>query len=162
MPGLVLSLTVTIPGLVRLDTYFDYLRRCQHLLQQGQYVADVCYFIGENAPIMTGARNPEIPKGYSYDYINAEVILDRLSVKDGKFVLPDGMSYSVMVLPPVNSMRPEVLAKLEQLVQQGGVILGQKPEKSPSLQNYPECDKQVQEMAAKLWAGDYVDGQLTQ
>ena len=141
--------------------YFDYLRRCQHLLQQGQYAADVCYFIGENAPIMTGGRNPEIPKGYSYDYINGEVILNRLSVKDGKFVLPDGMSYSVMVLPPVNSMRPEVLAKLEQLVQQGGVILGSKPEKSPSLQNYPECDKQVQELAAKLWATDYVDGKMT-
>jgi hypothetical protein len=143
------------------DNYFDYLRRCQYLLQQGQYAADVCYFIGENAPIMTGGRNPEIPKGYSYDYINGEVILDRLSVKDGKFVLPDGMSYSVMVLPPVNSMRPEVLAKLEQLVQQGGVLLGSKPEKSPSLQNYPKCDAQVQEMAAKLWAGDYVDGKLT-
>nr|WP_319509530.1 glycosyl hydrolase [uncultured Draconibacterium sp.] len=143
------------------DNYFDYLRRCQHLLQQGQYAADVCYFIGENAPIMTGGRNPEIPKGYTYDYINGEVILDRLSVKDGKFVLPDGMSYSVMVLPPVNSMRPEILAKLEQMVQQGGVILGQKPEKSPSLQNYPRCDEQVQELAAKLWAGEYVDGQLT-
>ena len=58
-------------------------------------------------------------------------------------------------------MRPEVLAKLEQLVQQGGVILGSKPEKSPSLQNYPECDEQVHELAAKLWAADYVDGKMT-
>jgi hypothetical protein len=143
------------------DNYFDYLRRCQHLLQQGQYAADVCYFIGENAPIMTGGRNPEIPNGYSYDYMNGEVILDRLSVKDGKFVLPDGMSYSVMVLPPVNTMRPEVLAKLEKLVQQGGVVLGPKPKKSPSLQNYPECDKQLQELASKLWSTDYVDGKMT-
>jgi hypothetical protein len=143
------------------DNYFDYLRRCQHLLQQGQYAADVCYFIGENAPIMTGGRNPEIPKGYSYDYMNGEVILDRLSVKYGKFVLPDGMSYSVMVLPPVTTMRPEILAKLEQLVQQGGVILGPQPKESPSLQNYPECDQQVQELAAKLWAADYVDGKMT-
>ncbi len=142
------------------DNYINYLRRCQHLLQQGQYAADVCYFIGENAPIMTGGRIPEIPDGYSYDYINGEIILDRLSVKDGKFVLPDGMSYSVMVLPPVNTIRPEILAKLEQLVQQGGVVLGSKPEKSPSLQNYPECDKQVQELASKLWGGDVVDGKM--
>ncbi len=137
------------------DNYIDYLRRCQHLLQQGQYAADVCYFIGENAPIMTGGRIPEIPRGYSYDYINGEVILDRLSVKDGKFVLPDGMSYSVMVLPPVNSMRPEILSKLETLIQQGGVVLGQKPETSPGLQNYPDCDRQVKEMASKLWGGEY-------
>ncbi|TNJ45032.1 hypothetical protein KFZ70_11995 [Tamlana fucoidanivorans] len=137
------------------DTYFDYLRRCQHLLQQGKYVADVCYFIGEDAPIMTGGRVPEIPKGYSYDYINAEVILNRLSVKDGRFVLPDGMSYNVMVLPPFITMRPELLKKIEELVQQGGVILGPKPEKSPSLQNYPESDKIVKTIASKMWNGNY-------
>lgn len=131
--------------------YFDYLRRCQHLLQQGKYAADVCYFIGENAPIMTGVRKPELPDGYSYDYINAEVILNRLTVKDGKFVLPDGMSYSLMVLPPFNTMRPELLAKIEALVNQGGKIYGQAPEKSPSLQNYPECDMKVKELANKMW-----------
>ncbi len=142
------------------DNYFDYLRRSQHILQQGQYAADVCYFIGESTPIMTGGRDPEIPRGHSYDYINAEVILNRLSVKNGKFVLPDSMSYSVMVLPPISTMRPEVLAKIELLVSQGGVILGSKPQKSPSLQNYPQCDVQVDKLTSKLWAGQYHDGKL--
>ncbi|SFB95302.1 Glycosyl hydrolases family 2, sugar binding domain [Algibacter lectus] len=131
--------------------YFDYLRRSQHMLQQGQYAADVCYFIGEDAPIMTGVRNPELPEGYSYDYINAEVILDKLTVKDGKFVLPDGMSYSLMVLPPFDTMRPELLEKIETLVSQGGKIYGQAPKKSPSLQNYPESDIKVKEIANKMW-----------
>ena len=135
-------------------TWIEYLRRCQHLLQQGQYVADVCYFIGEDAPMMTGARNPELPEGYSYDYINAEVILERLSVKGGKFILPDGTSYSLMILPPNKTMRPELLTKIEELVRQGGVIFGQAPEKSPSLSNYPECDIQVKELAQKLWGAD--------
>ncbi|SNR71161.1 alpha-L-rhamnosidase [Lutibacter agarilyticus] len=142
------------------DTYFDYLRRCQHLLQQGKYVADVCYFIGEDAPIMTGGRNPEIPEGYSYDYINAEVIMSRLSVKDGRFVLPDGMSYKVMVLPPFTTMRPELLKKIEALVQQGGVILGPKPLESPSLQNFPACDEQVKALANKMWNGTYNQGKM--
>jgi hypothetical protein len=143
------------------DTYFDYLRRCQFLLQQGKYVADVCYFIGEDAPIMTGGRVPEIPKGYSYDYINAEVILNRLSVKDGRFVLPDGMSYKVMVLPPFKTMRPELLQKIESLVAQGGTILGQKPEKSPSLENYPESDEIVKAIANKMWDGNYENRKMT-
>lgn len=133
-------------------TWIEYLRRCQHLLQQGKYVADVCYFIGEDAPMMTGARNPELPDGYSYDYMNAEVIIDRLSVKDGKFVLPDGTSYSIMVLPPMKTMRPELLKKMENLVADGGVIFGQAPERSPSLVNYPDCDTEVKEIAAKLWS----------
>lgn len=132
-------------------TYFDYLRRSQHLLQQGTYAADICYFIGENTPIMTGARNPEITDGYSYDYINAEVILERLSIEDGKWVLPDGMSYNLMVLPPFETMRPELLSKIESLVAQGGKIYGQAPERSPSLENYPKNDTQVKEMADKMW-----------
>ncbi|HEC44240.1 MAG TPA: hypothetical protein ENI20_15570 [Bacteroides sp.] len=135
-------------------TYFDYLRRAQHMLQQGNYVADVCYFIGEDAPIMTGAAIPELPGGYSFDYINAEVIINRLSVEDGKFVLPDGMSYRMMVLPQLETMRPELMAKLEQLVAEGGIIYGQAPKSSPSLQNYPQCDEQLKSLAAKLWAGD--------
>lgn len=143
------------------DSYFNYLRRCQHLLQQGKYVADVCYFIGEDAPIMTGGRVPEIPKGYSYDYINAEVILNRLSVKDGRFVLPDGMSYKVMVLPPFKTMRPELLKKIAELVQQGGIILGPKPEKSPSLENYPASDNIVKTIANKMWDGNYEGGKMT-
>jgi len=134
--------------------WFDYLRRCQHLLQQGKYAADVCYFIGEDAPKMTGIRNPELPSGYCYDYINAEVILNRISVKDGRFVLPDGMSYRMMVLPPQNTMRPEVLAKISQLVKEGGVILGPKPVKSPSLKGYPGCDQQIKQLAGELWGSD--------
>jgi hypothetical protein len=135
-------------------TYFDYIRRSQHLLQQGTYAADLCYFIGEDAPIMTGATNPAVPKGYSFDYINAEVIMNRMTVKDRRFVLPDGMNYGMMVLPPLETMRPELLAKLEQLVSEGGRIYGQAPKASPSLQNYPQSDEKVNALATKLWTGD--------
>lgn len=133
--------------------YFDYLRRCQFLLQQGNYTADVCYFIGENAPIMTGVRQPELPKGYSYDYINAEVIMERLEVRGGRLVLPDGMGYDLMVLPPFETMRPEVMAKIERLVEQGAKIYGKPPLKSPSLENFPKSDEMVKSMANRMWSG---------
>ena len=55
--------------------WVDYLRRSCWLLQQGNRVADVAYFIGEDAPKMTGVRQPELPPGRDFDYINAEVIL---------------------------------------------------------------------------------------
>lgn len=134
--------------------WMDYVRRCQHLLQQGAYVADVCYFISENAPKMTGVRNPELPDGYSYDYINAEVILNDMDVKDGKLVLSSGAAYRLMVLPPLQSMRPAVIAKLEKLVRQGGAIYGPKPVQSPSMQDYPRCDRKVQALAAQMWGSD--------
>jgi len=136
------------------SSWTDYLRRCQLLLQEGCYKADVCYFIGEDAPVMTGALIPELPGGYSFDFINAEVILNRLTVKDGRFVLPDGMSYKIMILPPLKTMRPEVISKIEELVKLGGTIYGSKPERSPSLKNYPACDAEVVNIAGKLWGSE--------
>jgi hypothetical protein len=134
-----------------MDYFGEYLKRCNLMLQQGLYVADVAYFIGEDAPKMTGICIPELPKGYSFDYMNAEVLLTRASVKDGKLILPDGMQYSLLVLPQLESMRPEVLNKIKELVDEGLVILGPAPKYSPSLQNYPDADKQVADLASVLW-----------
>jgi len=60
-----------------------------------------------------------LPAGYSFDYINADVIMNRLQVRDGKYLLPDGMSYSLLVLPELETMRPELLAKIKALVNPG-------------------------------------------
>lgn len=138
----------------QMDVFIQYLKRCNFMLQQGTYVADVAYFIGEDAPKMTGVCNPELPKGYSFDYINAEVLLTRASAKDGKLYLPDGMQYRVLVLPQLQTMRPEVLRKIKDLVQEGVVILGSAPSKSPSLSGYPEADTDIQELADELWGKD--------
>ena len=100
---------------------------------------------------MTGVRDPELPKGYSYDYINAEVLINDLSVKDGKLVLPHGTSYSVLVLPKMRTMRPSVLKKIERLVFDGAIILGYPPVCSPSMENYPIADREVNELAKKMW-----------
>ena len=134
----------------QMDVFGKYLKRCNYMLQQGTYVADVAYFIGEDAPKMTGIRTPEIPQGYSYDYVNAEVLMSS-SVKDGKLRLKSGMEYRVLVLPQMRTMRPELLGKIVELVGAGLTILGPAPEKSPSLKDYPKADLTVKEMADKLW-----------
>lgn len=131
--------------------WIDYLRRCCFLLQQGTRVADVAYFIGEDAPKMTGLREPALPPGRDFDYINAEVIQERLSVKDGLLVLPHGTTYRVLVLPELDTMRPEVLRKIRDLVQAGATVLGRPPSRSPSRENYPQCDQEVRRLAAEVW-----------
>ena len=131
--------------------WIDYHRRCSVMLQAGKPVADVAYFISEDAPKMTGQRKPALPLGYDFDYINADVIENRLRVEDGRFVLPDGMSYRLLVLPPSDTMRPALLKKLGELVAAGGAVLGTAPRRSPSLQNYPACDAEVKSLAAGLW-----------
>ncbi len=134
-----------------LDLFTDYLKRCNFMLQQGLNVADVCYFIGEDTPKMTGIMQPALPKGYQFDYINAEVILRDMTVKDGLLTLPHGTSYRMMVLPPQKTMRPELLEKLKELVANGGIILGPRPERSPSYQNYPDADRMLRKTADLMW-----------
>lgn len=134
----------------QLDVFTDYIKRCNYMLQQGRYVADVAYFLGEDCPKMTGTKDPELPEGYSFDYLNGEVLM-KAGVRNGRLALESGMEYSVLVLPKIKTMRPELLEKLEQLVREGLVILGPAPEKSPSLQGYPECDAKVKALADRMW-----------
>jgi uncharacterized protein YdeI (BOF family) len=140
----------------QMDLFTTYHKRCNYMLQQGLNKADVAYFTGEDVPQMSGTLNPSLPTCYDCDFINAEVILRDLSVKDGQLVLPHGTSYRILVLPKKQTMRPELLKKIEELVAQGAVILGSAPSKSPSLQGYPKSDLEVQQLAQKLWGDSSV------
>lgn len=140
----------------QIDLFTNYIKRCNFMLQQGLNVADVAYFIGEDVPKMTGIQDPKLPAGYQFDYINAEVIVRDATVKNGLITLPHGTTYRVLVLPKSKTMRPEVLAKIRQMINDGAVVLGDAPTYSPSLQNQPQSDLLVKKMATELW-GD-VDG----
>jgi len=131
--------------------WIDYLRRSCWLLQQGNRVADVAYFIGEDAPKMTGVQNPELPPGRDFDYINSEVIEKNLGVKDGLLTLPHGMTYRMLVLPEQTTMRPAVLRKIRDLVKAGATVAGTPPSRSPSMENFPQSDAEVQALAREIW-----------
>lgn len=139
--------------------WLKYLARCQYMLQQGRFVADLLYFYGEDAPNYVPAKthmHPPLPAGYDCDTTNADVLLNRLSVKDGRLTLPDGMSYRLLVLPERRAMSLAVLRKIKELVEAGATAVGPKPERTPGLTGYPQCDADVKRLADELW-GD-VDG----
>ena len=135
-----------------LDLFISYLKRANFMLQQGTNIADVAYFIGEDTPKMTGITDPPLPAGYQFDYINAEVIENSLSVRDGRLTLPHGTQYRLLVLPRQNTMRPELLEKIEQLIEDGAIVMGPAPEHSPSLADYPAADSTVRSIADRLWS----------
>jgi len=92
----------------------------------------------------------ELP-GYDYDYINADIITTTLTAEDGKLVLPTGQFYKVMLLPDRDDISLEVLKSLEEMVSEGAIIIGRRPERTTSLKNYPDCDKEIKALADKLW-----------
>jgi len=139
--------------------WLSYVNRCQALLQSGLFVADVLYYNGDGAPNLVEPKHvdPSLGKGYDYDVCNAEVLLTRLSVKDGRLVLPDGMSYRLLVLPESARMPVEVARKIRDLVEAGATVVGPKPESDPGLKDYPACDAEVKKIATEMWGA--CDGQ---
>ena len=134
--------------------WHEYLARCQFLLRQGLFVADVCHLQAEAPPL--GFGNHSRP-GYDWDECTDDAVLTRMSVRDGRLVLPDGMSYRLLVLSDSRTMSPRLLRKVKELVEAGATVLGPRPLKSPSLGGYPQCDEEVQRLGGELW-GD-CDGQ---
>lgn len=159
--------------------WHEYLARCQYLLRQGLFVADVCYLGAEASPqsLMGQQRflanksdpfdpdNPDFPRdriNYSFDVCSTDALLTRMSFKDGRLVLPDGMSYRLLVLPNVETMTPKLLAKVKELVEAGATVVGSRPSKSPSLSDFPKCDEKVQAMATELWGSGEAPDTLTE
>ena len=135
--------------------WMQYLSRASFLLSQGLFQADVLMYYGDDVPhfVLRKRVIAGLGPGYDYDECNAEVLLKRLSVKNGKLVLPDGMSYRLLSLPQNESITLEVLQKIEELVKNGATIVGPKPYKATGLSGWPQADKEVRRIADRLWGG---------
>ena len=139
--------------------FMDYLSRCSYILQQGLFVADVCYYYGDQAPNFFPAfhdvpEKPMIPglgKGYDYDVINSDVILNRMTVENGRIVLPDGMSYRMMLLPLQDHMPLEVLEKIKKMVDRGATIIGPRPKTVPGINNFEAKNIKLKNITDQLW-----------
>jgi hypothetical protein len=128
-----------------------YLARSSYMLQQGKFVADIIYYYGEDSNItaLFGNRSPEIPAGYNFDYVNADALMNRLSVTNGQITTTTGMSYRVLGLDPNSRhMSLAVLRKIRDLVNAGAIVVGPKPIDSPS-----QADDQAEfkTIADQLW-----------
>lgn len=154
----------------------DSLSRSCHLLQQGRFVADVCAYYGDGAPNLVPARRlaptvkprwtadkclhcgrdhpvdlSSLGQGHDYDYLNEEILVERMQTRDGRLVLANGMEYRLLALPDRPSISLVALEKIEQLVREGATVVGPKPGRSNSMSNYPDCDAKVRALADRIW-----------
>jgi hypothetical protein len=137
-----------------------YLARSSYMLQQGKFVADIIYYYGEDSNItaLFGNRSPEIPAGYNFDYVNADALMNRLSVTNGQITTATGMSYRVLGLDSNSRhMSLAVLRKIRDLVNAGATIVGPKPIDSPS-----QADDQAEfkTIADQLWGPGIGNGKV--
>ena len=107
--------------------FTDYLARCGYMLERGKPVSDILWYLGDEINHKPD-QNATFPKGFKYDYCNPDILLNRLSVKDGKLVTPEGLSYQVMWLPDNLRMLPQTLEKIRDLLHAGATIIGNAPQ----------------------------------
>lgn len=139
--------------------YHSYIARCSHLLRQGVTVSDVLYLTPEGAPqiflpptsALEGAYSMKDKKGYGFDGCSPKMLMDRAEVKDGSISFPAASSYRILVLPKVETMTPQLVRKISELVKAGATVVGLPPLKSPSLSGYPTCDTEVKSLSQELW-----------
>ena len=95
----------------------------------------MAYYYGEdsNVTALFAAKAPNVPRGYNYDFINADTLVTALSVKDGAIITPSGMHYRVLALDPnALHMSLPVLRRLTELVAAGAVVVGDRPTDTPA------------------------------
>lgn len=137
--------------------WVDYMARSAYLLQQGRFYADVAYFYGEEAPLVSlykKGQPEDAPRRYAYDFVNSDALLHELSVRDGGFVARSGARYRVLFLGGSSQrMTLATLRRLRQLAQQGGTIVGQAPQAPLGLS---DDARQFKALVGQLWRGGAV------
>jgi hypothetical protein len=132
--------------------WMDYLGRSCYLLQQGRNVADILYLYGENTNITWVSREklPDIPAGFEFDYVNSSALLNAIQAKNGQLVANSGNTYKVLMLDEsTKAMTLSVLKKIKALVEGGAKVIGEKPEKSPSL---TDNESEFKKLADEIWS----------
>lgn len=132
-----------------------YLARCSFLLQQGKPLSDVAYFYGEDAPATVPfwkKLDPALPAHNDFDFVNADVLMHGATATPGKLRLSSGIEYHLLVVPnDLHVLSLPLLRSIHSLVEQGAVLLGPKPEGSPSLADGARAETEVEKLATDLW-----------
>lgn len=102
--------------------FMDYITMCQHYLQQGRPVVDIAVFHPSENPEQKNSYRA--PRGYKYDLMNKDALLKWNFEYSPKGKLPGNQDYRILVVSqPDSSLSAEIKAKLEELREEGIVII---------------------------------------
>ena len=137
----------------KVKPFVDYLARISAVFQKTDFVADVLWYYGDKVPNSATPKNThfKVGPGYDYEVINTEILLNNLSVKNGKLVLTNGAEFSLLALENEEVIHPAVLKKISELAKQGAVIIGEKPKTVDQLANYQVSGTNGNDQITQLW-----------
>lgn len=114
--------------------FMDYITMCHYYLQQGRPVVDIAVFHPSENPEQKNSYRA--PRGYKYDLINEDALLKWNFEYSPKGKLPGNQDYRILVVSqPESSLSAEIKAKLEELREEGIVIID-KPYQAKNFSQY--------------------------
>lgn len=145
---------------LRAQTWWRYMHdfndctaRTSFMLERGVPVADVLWYLGDEIDHKPH-QEAAFPEGFRYDYCNPDVLLNRLSVKDGCIVTPEGLEYGLLWLPESYRFLPETLEKMLELVKDGATIVGDRPLSPATLRDPGRTQRRFDHCVEALWGAD--------
>jgi hypothetical protein len=131
-----------------------YLNRGQFMMQQGEPVADILYYNGDQVPNYVRLKNDDpagVLPGYDYDVTDTEALLHRMVVDASGLHTPEGIHYRMLVLPPWRIMPLSVLEFVARYLQGGGIVIGERPLRPQGIVPASE-EARYQQLADKIWS----------
>ena len=139
-----------------MPAFTSHLARCTYLLERGVPVNSVLWYVGDE-PQQKPRQLVDFPEGFHFEYCNPDALLTRLSIQDGAWTTPDGISYPLFWIPTQGRMRPETLEKLLELVKEGGILLADAPTGISTLSTNDNQQARYEAAVSALW-GDSSKG----
>lgn len=130
--------------------FTTYLARCSYMLERGRAVSDVLWYLGDEISHKPSQKFP-FPKRYRYDYCNPDILLNRLSVKDGCVVTPEGQSYRFIWVPENKRMFPETLERLHALMKDGAFVVASPPKGVATLSGGKKVQRRFDKVVRAIW-----------
>ena len=148
-----------------------YLQRVSFMMRQGQPVNDVAVYLPNDDAYasLTPGRDVNlrellvqrlgrdlVPKliesGRGFDFLDDEMLKQLGRVQAGKLRLGENQ-YGILILPNVETIRPETYVRLEEFVAQGGVLIAtrQAPSRAPGFRATAADDDQVKQISQRLF-----------
>ena len=148
------------PWWIVMPDVMGYMQRVSWALREGEPANQVAIYLPEDdawAAFTLGkvSMTDEMPRwitpaltqaiedaGYNFDYIDAAAIAAR------------GIHYPVLILPNVDRMSPDTLARIARYIDGGGkvIALGRIPEHAPGFVDYAKISTQVTQAAQTLFS----------
>ncbi|MEI8272277.1 MAG: glycosyl hydrolase [Paludibacter sp.] len=132
--------------------WLTYQARIQTVLQKGEPVADVVFYIGDKLPQSLGKSIiNQLPSGFIAYPCNFDMLKNKARVVDGKLSFGGIQQYRFLTLADKTNMELATLKRIAELVHDGLVVYGPKPLEMLSMLDIKNSSAEFYQLADALW-----------